>query len=104
MHDPQAQRYPRHSQHLRPITPSPAPSGVNPREAILPEKDVDGFPFPKIWRLVKNSARLVLCTPGRIPGSLHREKLDPRVNVFLRRAITAEITYRGEGVIEQKRV
>jgi len=45
-------------------------------EAVAPEKDVDGFTFASIGRLVENRAGFVPCTPAGILELLDREKVE----------------------------
>ena len=54
----------------------PLPSYLDERtilEAVDPEKDVDGFTFGNIGRLVENQARFIPCTPAGILEILDRE-------------------------------
>ena len=54
----------------------PLPSHLDERtilEAVDPEKDVDGFTFGNIGRLVENQARFIPCTPAGILEILDRE-------------------------------
>jgi methylenetetrahydrofolate dehydrogenase (NADP+)/methenyltetrahydrofolate cyclohydrolase len=45
-------------------------------EAVDPAKDVDGFTFSNIGRLVENQARFVPCTPAGILELLDRERIE----------------------------
>ncbi len=57
----------------------PLPSHIDERtvlEAVTPDKDVDGFTFGNIGRLVENQARFVPCTPGGILELLDREGVE----------------------------
>ncbi len=45
-------------------------------EAVAPEKDVDGFTFASIGRLVENQPGFVPCTPAGILELLDREKIE----------------------------
>jgi methylenetetrahydrofolate dehydrogenase (NADP+) / methenyltetrahydrofolate cyclohydrolase len=54
----------------------PLPSHLDERtilEAVDPDKDVDGFTFGNIGRLVENQARFIPCTPAGILEILDRE-------------------------------
>lgn len=54
----------------------PLPSDIDERtilEAVGPDKDVDGFTFGNIGRLVENQPRFVPCTPAGILELLDRE-------------------------------
>lgn len=57
----------------------PLPSHIDERavlEAVDPAKDVDGFTFSNIGRLVENQPRFVPCTPAGILELLDREKIE----------------------------
>lgn len=57
----------------------PLPSHMGERtilEAVDPAKDVDGFTFGSIGRLVENQARCVPCTPAGIIELLDREGVE----------------------------
>jgi methylenetetrahydrofolate dehydrogenase (NADP+)/methenyltetrahydrofolate cyclohydrolase len=57
----------------------PLPSHIDERavlEAVASEKDVDGFTFGSIGRLVENQARFVPCTPAGIIELLDREGVE----------------------------
>ncbi len=57
----------------------PLPSHLDERtvlEAVAPEKDVDGFTFGSLGRLVENQARFVPCTPAGIIELLDREGVE----------------------------
>jgi methylenetetrahydrofolate dehydrogenase (NADP+)/methenyltetrahydrofolate cyclohydrolase len=57
----------------------PLPGHLNERtilETVDPAKDVDGFTFANIGRLVENQARFVPCTPAGIIELLDREKIE----------------------------
>ena len=57
----------------------PLPKHLDERaalEAVAPAKDVDGFTFANIGRLVENRARFVPCTPAGILELLDREKIE----------------------------
>ena len=57
----------------------PLPGHLDERpvlEAVDPAKDVDGFTYANIGRLVENHARFVPCTPAGILELLDREKID----------------------------
>jgi methylenetetrahydrofolate dehydrogenase (NADP+)/methenyltetrahydrofolate cyclohydrolase len=59
----------------------PLPSHIDERiilEAVDPAKDVDGFTFGSIGRLVENQARFVPCTPAGIIELLDREGVEVR--------------------------
>jgi methylenetetrahydrofolate dehydrogenase (NADP+) / methenyltetrahydrofolate cyclohydrolase len=45
-------------------------------ETVAPAKDVDGFTYANIGRLVENHARFVPCTPAGILELLDREKIE----------------------------
>ncbi len=54
----------------------PLPSHIDERtilEAVDPDKDVDGFTFANIGRLVENQPQFVPCTPAGIIELLNRE-------------------------------
>jgi methylenetetrahydrofolate dehydrogenase (NADP+) / methenyltetrahydrofolate cyclohydrolase len=54
----------------------PLPAQLSERtilEAVHPDKDVDGFTFANVGRLVENQARFVPCTPAGILEMLDRE-------------------------------
>jgi len=54
----------------------PLPSHIDERtilEAVDPDKDVDGFTFANIGRLVENQPQFVPCTPAGIVELLNRE-------------------------------
>ena len=56
----------------------PLPEGIDERavlETVDPAKDVDGFTFASVGRLVENRATLVPCTPAGILELLDREKI-----------------------------
>ena len=56
----------------------PLPKHLDERaalETVDPEKDVDGFTYANIGRLVENRARFVPCTPTGILELLDREKI-----------------------------
>jgi methylenetetrahydrofolate dehydrogenase (NADP+)/methenyltetrahydrofolate cyclohydrolase len=56
----------------------PLPSHLDERtilEAVDPDKDVDGFTFGNIGRLVENQARFIPCTPAGILEILDRESV-----------------------------
>ncbi len=46
-------------------------------EAVHPDKDVDGFTFANLGRLVENQARFIPCTPAGIIALLDHEAVDP---------------------------
>ncbi len=46
-------------------------------EAVSPDKDVDGFTFVNLGRLVENQAAFVPCTPAGIMEMLTAEGVDP---------------------------
>jgi len=57
----------------------PLPKHLDERaalETVDPEKDVDGFTYANIGRLVENRARFVPCTPAGILELLDREKIE----------------------------
>ncbi|HSB68146.1 MAG TPA: bifunctional methylenetetrahydrofolate dehydrogenase/methenyltetrahydrofolate cyclohydrolase FolD [Candidatus Methylomirabilis sp.] len=57
----------------------PLPGHLDERtilEAVAPEKDVDGFTFGSIGRLVENQPRFVPCTPAGILEMLDREGVE----------------------------
>jgi methylenetetrahydrofolate dehydrogenase (NADP+)/methenyltetrahydrofolate cyclohydrolase len=57
----------------------PLPKHLDERavlEAVDPAKDVDGFTYANIGRLVENRARFVPCTPAGILELLDREKIE----------------------------
>jgi len=57
----------------------PLPTHLDERtvlEAVDPAKDVDGFTFGSIGRLVENQARFVPCTPAGIMELLDREGVE----------------------------
>jgi methylenetetrahydrofolate dehydrogenase (NADP+)/methenyltetrahydrofolate cyclohydrolase len=57
----------------------PLPTHLDERtilEAVDPRKDVDGFTFANIGRLVENQARFVPCTPAGILELLDREGIE----------------------------
>lgn len=57
----------------------PLPGHLHERtilEAVAPEKDVDGFTFGSIGRLVENQPRFVPCTPAGILEMLDREGVE----------------------------
>jgi len=57
----------------------PLPTHLDERtvlEAVDPDKDVDGFTFSNIGRLVENQARFVPCTPAGILELLDREGVE----------------------------
>ncbi len=59
----------------------PLPGHLDERavlEAVDPRKDVDGFTFTNIGRLVENQARFVSCTPAGILELLDREGIEIR--------------------------
>ena len=56
----------------------PLPKHLDERavlEAVDPRKDVDGFTFANVGRLVENQPRFVPCTPAGILEVLDREKI-----------------------------
>src|SRR5207344_1933924 len=61
---------------------SPLPVAMGPDaerrifDAILPEKDVDGFHPVNVGRLVQNRARLVACTPSGVIELLERSSIE----------------------------
>jgi methylenetetrahydrofolate dehydrogenase (NADP+)/methenyltetrahydrofolate cyclohydrolase len=57
----------------------PLPAHLDERaalETVDPPKDVDGFTYENIGRLVENRARFVPCTPAGILELLDREKIE----------------------------
>jgi methylenetetrahydrofolate dehydrogenase (NADP+)/methenyltetrahydrofolate cyclohydrolase len=57
----------------------PLPTHLDERaalETVDPEKDVDGFTYANIGRLVENRARFVPCTPAGILELLDREQIE----------------------------
>jgi methylenetetrahydrofolate dehydrogenase (NADP+)/methenyltetrahydrofolate cyclohydrolase len=57
----------------------PLPAHLDERaalETVDPAKDVDGFTYENIGRLVENRARFVPCTPAGILELLDREKIE----------------------------
>ena len=57
----------------------PLPKHLDERavlETVDPAKDVDGFTFASIARLVENRARFIPCTPAGILELLDREKIE----------------------------
>jgi methylenetetrahydrofolate dehydrogenase (NADP+)/methenyltetrahydrofolate cyclohydrolase len=57
----------------------PLPAHLNERvalEEVDPDKDVDGFTYANIGRLVENRARFVPCTPAGVLELLGREKIE----------------------------
>jgi methylenetetrahydrofolate dehydrogenase (NADP+)/methenyltetrahydrofolate cyclohydrolase len=57
----------------------PLPAHLDERaalETVDPAKDVDGFTYANIGRLVENRARFVPCTPAGILDLLDREKIE----------------------------
>jgi methylenetetrahydrofolate dehydrogenase (NADP+)/methenyltetrahydrofolate cyclohydrolase len=56
----------------------PLPTPLDERavlESVAPEKDVDGFTFGNVGRLVENQPRFVPCTPAGILELLDREQV-----------------------------
>jgi methylenetetrahydrofolate dehydrogenase (NADP+)/methenyltetrahydrofolate cyclohydrolase len=56
----------------------PLPNHLDERamlESVAPEKDVDGFTFGNVGRLVENQPRFVPCTPAGILELLDREQV-----------------------------
>jgi methylenetetrahydrofolate dehydrogenase (NADP+)/methenyltetrahydrofolate cyclohydrolase len=59
----------------------PLPNHLDERavlESVAPEKDVDGFTFVNVGRLVENRPRFVPCTPAGILELLDRERIPLR--------------------------
>jgi methylenetetrahydrofolate dehydrogenase (NADP+)/methenyltetrahydrofolate cyclohydrolase len=59
----------------------PLPAHLDERtvlEAVYPDKDIDGFTFGNIGRLVENQPRFVPCTPAGIIELLDREGVDAK--------------------------
>jgi methylenetetrahydrofolate dehydrogenase (NADP+)/methenyltetrahydrofolate cyclohydrolase len=57
----------------------PLPAHLDERaalEAVDPAKDVDGFTYESIGRLVENRARFVPCTPAGVLELLDRERIE----------------------------
>ncbi len=57
----------------------PLPTHLDERavlETVTPAKDVDGFTYANIGRLVENRARFAPCTPAGIVELLDREKIE----------------------------